>query len=138
MIHTFEELIKNQSGLDGDFLIDPDTDERVPFSDIDVRTAEIADSLISAGMKHGDRVALALTNGIGACLTVLGVIRAGGVLVPVNPGLRETEFEYIISNSQASFLVSNDDILAECGINVRKLDTETIGDIVGAKLYALH
>lgn len=138
MIHTFEELIKQQSALDGDFLINPDTDTHIPFAAVDARTAEIADDLISAGLKQGDRVALALMNGVGACLTVLGIIRAGGVLVPVNLGLKETEFEYIITNSQASFLISNDDILAECSVSIQKLDAETAGEIAEAKLYALH
>jgi len=55
---------------------------------------------------------------------VLAILRSGGVLVPVNLGLKETEFKYILEDSQASFLIT-------CDENA-KVDLKSLGRQLGA------
>ncbi|MGN0649480.1 MAG: AMP-binding protein [Oscillospiraceae bacterium] len=137
MIHTFDELIKQQTALDGDFLIEPETGSKISYSEIDTLTSQLAEKLSAAGLKKGDRVALAIRTGINACLSVLAIFRAGGILVPVNLGLKGSEFEYIIEDSQASLLISTEAVLSECVIEPRQIGAEQIADIGGALLYRL-
>ena len=137
MLQSFEELIKSQSQLDGEFLIEPETGNTLQYSSIDKQTELIAEKLISAGLKKGDRVALAVRSGIDACLSVLAILRSGGVLVPVNLGLKEAEFRYILEDSQASFLITTNEIISECRVDLPKLNAEHICNIGGASLYRL-
>lgn len=137
MVKTFDELIKQQSRLDGDFLVEPETEKTVRYSSVDEESGRIAKKLIAAGMKKGDRVALAIRSGINACLSVLTILRAGGVLVPVNLGLKEAEFKYILEDSQAAFLITSEEIVEECKISLSLINAEAVGEMGNASIYRL-
>ncbi|MCB9468088.1 MAG: AMP-binding protein [Candidatus Obscuribacterales bacterium] len=67
--------------------------------------------LISAGLKEGDRVALYLPNSPEFVVAFLAVLRAGGVVVPVNPLLKNNEIEHILQDSSASYMVASKSLL---------------------------
>ena len=61
----------------------------------------------------GDRVVLALPNSYAVFLASMAVCRAGGIAVPVNSRMRSNEIDYIIEDSQAKLVVSDEAELAE-------------------------
>jgi acyl-CoA synthetase (AMP-forming)/AMP-acid ligase II len=56
-------------------------------------------------IKPGDRVVVALPNGYAVFLLTQAVTRAGGVAVPVNPQMRPTEIEHVVSDSAAALVI---------------------------------
>jgi long-chain acyl-CoA synthetase len=68
-----------------------------------VRT--FATRLLAVGLEAGDRVAVALPGGVELCVAVFGVLRAGGVLVPMSTELPEPEARRVLDDSGARFLV---------------------------------
>jgi long-chain acyl-CoA synthetase len=67
------------------------------------RAARVAGGLRGAGVERGDRVAIRLQNGIDWALAFFGAQLAGGVVVPVNTRLTESEVAYVIEDSGAKF-----------------------------------
>jgi len=58
-------------------------ERRVGFADFDVRINRVANALVAKGLAKGDKVGLLAPNGIEAVEILFGVIRAGGVIVPL-------------------------------------------------------
>ncbi|UPM53398.1 long-chain-fatty-acid--CoA ligase [Gottfriedia acidiceleris] len=67
----------------------------------------LASKLIHEGIKKGDRVALILGNCPDFVTAYYGILRAGGVVVPVNPIFTKDEISFILSNSQAKAVIAD-------------------------------
>src|SRR5439155_19097236 len=61
------------------------------------------------GIRQGDRVAVGLANSPELVTTILGVIHAGAVLVPLNPAYTADEVTYVVRDAQASAAVVEPD-----------------------------
>lgn len=81
--------------------------EKIDYAHAEKRCNQIARVLVTAGVEIGDRVAIMLENSPFFILSYFAVIKAGGVVVPVNTFLKEKEVAYIIDSSEAKFLISS-------------------------------
>lgn len=78
-------------------------DATLTWSELHGLAARVAGALRAAGLAPGDRVALILPNVPAYPVLFYGTLLAGGVVVPLNPLLKEAELEYFFSDSGASF-----------------------------------
>lgn len=79
------------------------------FKELDQYSKQIAAYLQSIGLKKGDKVAVMMPNILQMPVTVLGVLRAGYVLVNVNPLYTSKELEHQLDDSDAKvlFIIEN-------------------------------
>lgn len=68
-------------------------------------TQTFATRLLSVGLDAGDRVAVSLPASAELCVAMFGVLRAGGVLVPMSADLPDAEARRVLDDSGARFLV---------------------------------
>ena len=88
------------------------TDEGVvTWAELDARSCEFAGALVAAGVGAGDRVAIWSPNGVEWIVAVLGLFRAGAVLVPVNTRFKGTEAAVLLGRSGAKALITATDFL---------------------------
>jgi len=88
---------------DGLALISDDT--TLTWSDVDRRVTAAAHR-IAALVPLGARVAIVLGNSIEFAVVYFGVLRAGRVAVPLNPGYAADELDFAITDSQAALVVA--------------------------------
>ncbi|MFG2881172.1 long-chain fatty acid--CoA ligase [Streptomyces sp. NPDC048297] len=74
------------------------------YADLDRLSAQAAALLRTEGLRAGDRVALMLPNTPEFVVLYYGILRAGGIVVPMNPLLKERETEYHLRDSGAVLL----------------------------------
>src|SRR3954469_8728221 len=74
------------------------------YSALDAASAAAADLLRSLGIKPGDRVGLMLPNVPYFAIAYYGILRAGGVVVPMNVLLKERETSFYLSDPGARFV----------------------------------
>jgi long-chain acyl-CoA synthetase len=70
--------------------------------------------LHEAGMQPGDRVAIVKRNHVDYFFCVLAVVRAGGVAVPVNPGVSAATLDGHVRSTGARLVVTDAETLAAC------------------------
>ncbi|HKA88629.1 MAG TPA: long-chain fatty acid--CoA ligase [Haliangiales bacterium] len=79
-------------------------DVRVSYADLDAATARMAGRLRELGVMPGDRVGLMLPNVPEFAVIYYGVLRAGGVVVPMNVLFKRREVAYYLQDSGARLL----------------------------------
>ncbi|WP_055530317.1 long-chain-fatty-acid--CoA ligase [Streptomyces graminilatus] len=76
----------------------------VDYAELDELSARAASMLLAEGVRPGDRVALTLPNVPEFVVLYYGILRAGAVVVPMNPLLKARETEYHLRDSGAVLL----------------------------------
>jgi long-chain acyl-CoA synthetase len=76
------------------------------YEQLDERSARMARLLRRRGLEPGDRVGIMLPNLPEFAVAYYGVLRAGGVVVPMNVLLKRREVAFYLSDSQARMLVA--------------------------------
>ena len=79
-------------------------DAALTYRALDEASARVAGLLHERGLKPGDRVGLMMPNVAEVPVVYYGVLRAGGVVVPMNPLLKGREVAYYLSDSGAGLL----------------------------------
>lgn len=82
-------------------------DQTFSFGALDAWSAAVAGGLQGRGIRGGDRVAVGLPNSPELVATVLGVVRCGAVLVPLNPNYTASEAAYIVGDAAAALVVTH-------------------------------
>lgn len=80
-------------------------DEEHTYRALDGATARFAGWLESKGFQPGDRVALSLPNIPAFVIVYYGVLRMGGIVVPMNPLFVPREVSYYLEDSGAKLIV---------------------------------
>ncbi len=81
--------------------------ERVSYRDLDERIQQWRKAFCKMGLKHGDRVAILLPNGVDAVCCDQAVLANGLVPVPLHAIDTAGSSAFIIADSQATVLVTN-------------------------------
>src|SRR5262245_42535001 len=79
-------------------------DATLTFAQLDGASAHVAGLLEQHGFQPGDRVGVMLPNVPHFPIVYYGILRAGGVVVPMNVLLKEREVEYYLGDSGAKLL----------------------------------
>jgi acyl-CoA synthetase (AMP-forming)/AMP-acid ligase II len=87
-----------------------DKDRSFTYPETNRRVNKLAHSLLSLGLKKGDKVAVLLENCIEIVEVYLATAKTGLVIVPINFRLIGPEVEYIVNNSDARVLIVHDDL----------------------------
>ncbi len=63
-----------------------------------------------SGIKKGDRVAIYMQNSPQWIISYFGILRANGVVVPINPMLVKEELKYIVSDSECKMVITTSEL----------------------------
>ena len=90
------------------------------YADLAAATARVAGLLRERGVRPGDRVAVMLPNVPEFAVVYYGVLRAGGVVVPMNPLLKSREVAYYLGDSGASLIVGWSGFATEAWVGAQR------------------
>lgn len=84
-----------------------DGDRRLTYGEIEERANRLANALVDAGIRRGERVLLYLPNSTELVLLVFAVLKAGAVFVVVNPTTKARKLAAIARDCQASAIATS-------------------------------
>ena len=91
----------------------------VSYRDVDTQSARLAAGLLELGLERGDTVAVQLANSADFVFAYFGIMRAGLVMVPMNPLLRGQEVKHLLTDSGARALLTSsthpDEVVSAAG-----------------------
>ena len=77
----------------------------ITWKDFNVKANRFANLLLSRGIKKGDKVAILLMNSIEWLPIYFGILKSGGIAVPLNYRYTADEIKYCLDKSDSTFLV---------------------------------
>ncbi|WP_432082830.1 long-chain-fatty-acid--CoA ligase [Streptomyces sp. WAC 04229] len=115
-------------------------DDVLTYAQLDTAAARIAALLHGRGVAPGDRVALVMPNVTGFPAAYFGILRTGGVVVPLNPLCKAREIAHALRDSGASLVLASPgcaaqaerataDVGAECLVTDTKVFDTAVRDV---------
>jgi fatty-acyl-CoA synthase len=112
MSQTLSSAIQWWSSLTPDAVAINLGGEALTYRGYDEWADRVAVRLIAEGVTPGDRVAVLAANSLEYCALIMGVIRAGAIVAPVNLRLTQHEISEILEDAAPALLVADDERLA--------------------------
>jgi long-chain acyl-CoA synthetase len=78
-----------------------------PFAAVEAMSRGIAANLQAGGLRKGDRVGLVMANSVALVASVFGVLRAGGVVVPMNPDTTAERLTAVLDDCTVSVVIAH-------------------------------
>jgi acyl-CoA synthetase (AMP-forming)/AMP-acid ligase II len=82
----------------------PESNHRVSYGALRDQIEDVARALAAAGVKRGDRVGIALPNGLPMVVSFFAAALAG-TAAPLNPAYKEDEFRFFLEDTDAKVLI---------------------------------
>jgi len=95
------------------------------YAQVDEISGRIASSLQALGLERGDKVAVQLPNLPQFLFSYFGILKAGLVMVPLNPLLRAPEVKYHLEDSDSKVLITFEMFAEEAFKGASQLDGVT-------------
>ncbi len=113
------------------------------YAELEKLSAKVAGWLQAQGLKKGDRVAIMMPNILQYPVVVSGILRAGMVVVNVNPLYTPRELEHQLNDSGASaiFVLENFATTVSAVVartSVKKVIVASMGDLMGLKGHIVN
>jgi mycobactin peptide synthetase MbtE len=102
---TLPELVSRSAGLTPDAVAVVYEDRAYTYREIDEESNRLAHWLIEQGIGTEDRVAVLLDKSPDLVITALGVLKAGGVYLPVDPTYPQDRLNFILEDADAKLVV---------------------------------
>ncbi len=80
--------------------------QRLSYAQLDEASNKVANALVGMGVGKGDRVAMLLPNSPDFVTTYFGVVKTGGIAVPLDTKYKLTELTSLFNDSQPRVLVT--------------------------------
>lgn len=88
------------------------------YSELEARSNQLANYLRERGVGQGNLVGLLLDRSEEMVVGILGVLKSGAGYVPIDPSLPAQRISYMLSQSEATFLLSTPSYTALCSSNL--------------------
>ena len=108
-------------------------ESKITYSELDDKVIAYANFLKSKGVVKGDKIVLNTLNSPEFLYTYLGTVRNGAVIVPINPMFTLAEMKFIVSDSDAKYLVIHEGIMMKQGLTPKTLEKE-----LGVMVFVLN
>lgn len=86
-------------------------DQQLSYAELDILSNQIANALLANGIGTGSRVGLLTLRGPRLLAGLLGIVKAGGVYVPVDPEFPAERARYIFDHAEVDALVTESAIV---------------------------
>jgi malonyl-CoA/methylmalonyl-CoA synthetase len=127
----------------GRLAIETTDGQRISYGELISRAGQMANVLVSRGVKPGDRVAAQTEKSVPGLVLYLAAVRAGAVYLPLNTAYTLNELEYFITDAEPSLVVCDPAkaegiaaIAAKVGAKVETLGADCKGSLTEAAAKA--
>lgn len=86
---------------------------RYTYRELNERANQVARVLLSNGLQKGEFVSIFMERSLETIISLLGILKAGGVYVPVDPEHPQERNSYIVEDTASSFVLTKESSLLE-------------------------
>lgn len=87
------------------FLRDGRAETRISYLELERDACRMANTFVELGVKKGDRVILFIPKSLIFVVAHLALQKLGAITVPLNPGFKQSEMQYLLGDAQAKIIL---------------------------------
>jgi amino acid adenylation domain-containing protein len=110
------DLISKQAQTHGGAVALRQGSERISFAELETLSNQVAHYLLKRGVGEGSRVAVLMERCLRLPVIILGILKAGAAWVPLEPNYPAERLEYIIADSGANLVLTEQHLAARLRI----------------------
>ncbi|PGR94288.1 non-ribosomal peptide synthetase [Bacillus pseudomycoides] len=103
---TLDQLIDIQAIESPDKVAISMGDKQITYNELKQRSNQIASYLCQNKFKKGQRVGIMMERDIDTIVSIIGVLKSGGVYVPIDPNFPESRIHYILKDSNSRIVIT--------------------------------
>jgi len=107
---TVQELFEEQAAARADSIAVTQEGRKLPFGELNRRANQLAHYLRAQGMEPETRVALMMDRSLEAVVSMLAILKSGGVYVPLDPSYPAERLSFMLEDSAVPLLVTQRDL----------------------------
>ena len=96
-------------------------DETLTYQQLNQEANQLAHYLLAKGLKPETVVALCLERSLDMIVGMLGVLKAGGTYVPIDPGTPEARLEFMLQDSDSQWVLTQSELMSELAFGDRRV-----------------
>ena len=100
-------------------------DDALSYGELEARSNALGRYLIGLGVGPDAVVGIALPRSFEMVIALVGVLKAGGAYLPLDPEYPEDRLRYMLGDSGADVVISRSDVLERLGLGGIDTDTDT-------------
>jgi len=83
------------------------------YTELNARANQVAHMLLSKGLQQGEFVGILMERSLETVISLLGVMKAGGVYVPIDPDYPEDRIRYMVSDTQVPLVLTKTALVSQ-------------------------
>ncbi|MFE7423920.1 long-chain fatty acid--CoA ligase [Streptomyces sp. NPDC057545] len=119
-------LLAESAWVESDRVAVRQDDLALTYAQLNDRSARVATLLHAKGVRPEDRVALVMPNATEFPVAYYGVLRAGGVVVPMNPLLKAREIAFVLRDSGSRIVLACPPFAGEVAVAATEVGVECL------------
>ena len=108
---SIQQLFEAQAACTSDKTALVCDEQQLTYAELNRRANQLAHHLKDAGVRPGDLVGVCLERGFELIVALLGILKAGGVYVPLDPGYPKERLAFMLQDSGANVVLTDEDSL---------------------------
>jgi len=109
------DLVADRAGQSPDSIAVVHGSRKLTFRELNERANQLADYLIEKGVRKDTPVGICLKRSLELAVALLGVMKAGGACLPLDPDYPDERLAYMLEDSQAPVLLTQPGLLPRLG-----------------------
>ncbi|QNH16238.1 D-alanine--D-alanyl carrier protein ligase [Xanthomonas sp. SS] len=130
------ELIQSQVGRSPGAIAVEFGEDSITYAELDARANRLAHALIAEGVAPDAIVGICMTRSVELVVAILGVLKAGGAYLPLDPNYPRTRLDYMLRDSGARIVLTFAELAQTLPADAAKilaLDAETVQSVLLAQ-----
>jgi amino acid adenylation domain-containing protein len=111
MAYILQQLLQNSAARYPEKLAVCARGRSITYRELEERSNQLGHLLQQRGLRKGDRVGIYFPKCVESVIAMLGIVKAGGVYVPLDPHAPPERISYIIGNCELRALIARADTL---------------------------
>ncbi|PHJ65684.1 non-ribosomal peptide synthetase [Nostoc linckia z18] len=118
---SLNQLFEKQVELTPDSIALIHQSQQITYRQLNDKVNQLANYLQKQGVTKETLIAICLERSIDMIVGILAILKAGGAYIPLEPSYPVERLNFMLSDSQASILISNQEILEKLSLSLPKI-----------------
>ncbi|MDZ3952380.1 amino acid adenylation domain-containing protein [Bacillus thuringiensis] len=107
ILKTLDQLIDEQADVHPERVAITMGEQSITYQELRMLSERVAHTLLEQGLEGGNRVSIIMDRSIEAVVSMVGVLKAGGTYVPVDPSFPIERIHLILKDSETTHILTN-------------------------------